>query len=154
MKINLYENKELTEDYVDVHYHEMTEELRHLCSLFGTKKLELYGTDQEEKQLLRISDIFYFESVEKRTYAYLAKKVYQVSYRLGELEEALKDQGFIRINKSVVVNIYKIKKIRSEINMRVQAQLQNQEEIVISRHYKSSFEKYLVRMRGVIHEEH
>lgn len=154
MKINLYKNNKLTEDYVDVHYREMTEELEHLCSMFGDKKLELYGQENGERQLLKVGDIFYFESVDKKTFAYMDKKVYQVSYCLADLEEVLKEHGFIRINKSIVVNIYKIMKIRSNANMRVQALLHNNEEIIISRHYKSSFERYLIKKRSMIHEEH
>ncbi|SHM66820.1 LytTr DNA-binding domain-containing protein [Anaerosporobacter mobilis DSM 15930] len=151
MKINLFQKKELCEEYADIYYREMSEEIRNICSIFGEKKFELYGIDNEEKQLLSIQDIYYFESVEKRTFAYMKTKVYQIQYNLAELEDRLSEQGFIRINKSVVINIFKIKKIRSELNMRVQAQLLNKEEIIISRHYKTGFEKYLIKMRGVMH---
>lgn len=151
MKINLFQKKELCEEHADIYYREMTEEIRNICSIFGEKKFELYGIENEEKQLLQIQDIYYFESVEKRTFAYMKTKVYQIQYNLTELEDRLSEQGFIRINKSVVINIFKIKKIRSEINMRVQAQLLNGEEIMISRHYKTGFEKYLIKMRGVMH---
>lgn len=129
----------------------MTEDIRNICSIYGEKKFELYGVENEEKQLLQIQDIYYFEAVDKRTFAYMKTKVYQIQYSLAELENKLNEQGFIRINKSIVVNIFKIRKIRSEINMRVQAQLLNGEEIMISRHYKAGFEKYLVKMRGVMH---
>lgn len=151
MKINLFQRKELGEEYADIYYSEMSEEIRNICSIFGEKKFELYGIEDEEKQLLPIQDIYYFESVEKRTFAYMRTKVYQIQYNLTELEDRLSEQGFIRINKSVVINIFKIKKIRSELNMRVQAQLLNKEEIMISRHYKTGFEKYLIKMRGVMH---
>lgn len=151
MKINLFQKKELCEEYADIYYSEMSEEIRNICSIFGEKKFELYGIEDEEKQLLPIQDIYYFESVEKRTFAYMRTKVYQIQYNLTELEDRLSEQGFIRINKSVVINIFKIKKIRSELNMRVQVQLLNKEEIMISRHYKTGFEKYLIKMRGVMH---
>lgn len=151
MKINLFQKKELCEEYADIYYSEMSEEIRNICSIFGEKNFELYGIEDEEKQLLPIQDIYYFESVEKRTFAYMRTKVYQIQYNLTELEDRLSEQGFIRINKSVVINIFKIKKIRSELNMRVQAQLLNKEEIMISRHYKTGFEKYLIKMRGVMH---
>lgn len=72
-----------------------------------------------------------------------------------EIKEALKDIleeyskiGFARISKSVIVNIYKIKKLQGDINMRVIIFLKNDEKLIMNRSYKNDFYKRLNDLQG------
>ncbi|MBQ7767053.1 MAG: LytTR family transcriptional regulator DNA-binding domain-containing protein [Lachnospiraceae bacterium] len=51
--------------------------------------------------------------------------------------------GFARNNKSMLVNIYHIKELKAQVNMRVNIVLDNGEQIVLNRSYKNEFYKYL-----------
>ena len=92
---------------------------------------------------LSISDIFYFEAVEKRTFACLQKEVYEVFLTLKEAEERFGSLGFVRISKSVVVNLYRVRSIKNDFEMRTLICLDNQENLVISRHYRTAFRERL-----------
>lgn len=61
---------------------------------------------------LSLEEIFYFESVDERTFVYSQTEVFACDYKLYEVEEKIGKCGFARISKSVVVNIRKIQQIR------------------------------------------
>ena len=72
-----------------------------------------------------------------------------------EIKEALRDIleeyskiGFVRISKSAIVNIYKIKKLQGDINMRVIIFLKNDEKLVMNRSYKNDFYERLNDLQG------
>ena len=73
--------------------------------------------------------------------------VYRVMNTLASCEEMLWNYGFVRVSKSNLVNIYKIKGLKPDINMKVYASFDNGERICINRNYKKSFNEYLQRMR-------
>lgn len=74
--------------------------------------------------------------------------------RLSELEDVYSEYGFIRVNKSMVLNIYKINSLKPELNMKVIALLDNGEKVQINRSYKAKFNLFLKTMneRGLSNE--
>lgn len=59
----------------------------------------------------------------------------EVKQRLYELEMILSDRDFIRISKSVIININKIKSLKPEINRTILATMYNGEQLFVSRKY-------------------
>lgn len=152
MRVRLFQKKNLTEDRLDVYYRKMTEQIEQVLHVVKKDRPQLYGVEDGEKIMLPIDGVFYIDTVDKKTFAYLSEKVYQIHGNLSTLEESLEEHGFCRINKSNIVNIYRIRKIRSEANMRMKVVLENEEELMISRYYRKIFQGYLERMRGIVHE--
>jgi len=153
MKLRLFQDDKLKEEHIDVHYRVMTPKIEKVIEVLegDQVRLHLYGkTEKNEQILIRISDIYYFEYVDKRTFAYLKKEVYQVQESLAKLEVELAQEGFVRINKSNLVNIYHIHSIKPEVNMRVKAIMENKECLIINRSYKSRFQQYLKERRNVL----
>ena len=98
--------------------------------------------------------MFYFESVDKKTIAYLEDQVLRIDLRLQELEDAFFENGFVRISKTTVLNVYRISSIKPTVNMRVIAVLENGEKIQINRSYKAKFNQFLSKMsKGGHHNE-
>ena len=62
------------------------------------------------KEIYQISlkDAYYIESVEEKTFVYLEKEVYESNLKLYELEEQLKNTSYIRVSKSIILNIEKL----------------------------------------------
>lgn len=143
MKITLFQEAGLAQDYADIHYQQMTAHLQRALALLEDGTCRLQGKHGDETAWIPIEQVYYFDSVDKRTFAYLADRVYQVDMTLAEIETAFRRQGFARINKSNVVNIHRIDKIRPLLNMRVCAVLDNGESLVVNRSYKSHFETVL-----------
>ena len=63
--------------------------------------------------------------------------------KLAEAEEKLNSYGFFRCNKSFVVNINHIASVRSDMGNRIDALLDNQEHVIISRRYAKVFRELL-----------
>ncbi|MDE6406785.1 MAG: LytTR family transcriptional regulator DNA-binding domain-containing protein [Lachnospiraceae bacterium] len=60
-----------------------------------------------------ISDIYYMESVERKTFFYTKDEVYLTDKKLYELEELLKEAGIIRISKSCLICQIRFHKIHA-----------------------------------------
>lgn len=80
-------------------------------------------------------DIYYFESVDERVFAYGKTEVYEVRERLYALEELLPESDFFRAGKSSIVNLGKIKSVAPAFSGRLEATLKNGEKVIISRQY-------------------
>ena len=92
---------------------------------------------------LRLEDIFYFESVDSHTFAYTEKEVYECSMRLYELEDQIAKTDFVRISKSCILNVTTLKNVRGLLNGRMEAELENGENVVVTRHYVEALKKKL-----------
>ena len=92
--------------------------------------------------MCRTDQIYYIESVDKRSFVYTKGGCYETKYRLYELEELL-DSRFLRSAKAMIVNIRKIRSVKSELNGRMRAELLNGEQIIISRGYVKELKEKL-----------
>ena len=152
MRIKLFQEDALEEDRTEIYYREMTEQIEKVCQLLEGSVPQLFGLEDGEQILLSLEEIFYIDTVDKKTFAYLKEHVYQIQGSLTFLESALSKHGFCRIGKANIVNIQHIKKVKSEANMRLKVVLNNQEELVISRYYRKIFQNYLKKVRGILHD--
>lgn len=88
-------------------------------------------------------DVLYFESVDNRTFLYTETQVLEIRKRLYELEEFLSDKDFVRISKSQLVNINKIKSLKPELNRSITAEVTNGEILCVSRRYTKQIKTLL-----------
>ncbi|MBR3042951.1 MAG: LytTR family transcriptional regulator DNA-binding domain-containing protein [Oscillospiraceae bacterium] len=105
-----------------------------LCA-FQTANTELTGYLEGKIVRLNYQDVFYFEANESRVFAYYHSAVYEVKYKLYELETMLGALDFVRCSKSMIVNMEKIEYLSPLFSGRLEAHLKNGEKIVISRQY-------------------
>ena len=63
--------------------------------------------------------------------------------KLYELESALQGKNFLRVSKSMLVNLMKISSVRPALNGRFSALLKNGEEVIISRKYVPALKQIL-----------
>ncbi|MBI5231218.1 MAG: response regulator transcription factor [Coriobacteriales bacterium] len=64
--------------------------------------------------LLAIEDIVFLSARNKSTYAHTFENQYLVDTSLGDLEDRLSREGFVRVHRSYVVNLDKIREILRE----------------------------------------
>lgn len=93
--------------------------------------------------MLSLEEIFYFESVDNRTFAYMESAVFEVRRKLYELEAEYSNTDFVRVSKSVIVNISKIIHLKPLLYGRFEGKLKNGEKIIISRQYIGNLRKKL-----------
>lgn len=80
-------------------------------------------------------DVYYFEAVDQKVFAYCSSEVYQVKSRLYELLEELPGREFLRVSKSSILNLNKIRRLAPAFGGRYEALLENGEKVIISRQY-------------------
>ena len=104
---------------------------------------KLQAKRDNELHFVNSFDVLYFESVDNRTFLYTENDVLEVRQRLYELEIILSDKDFIRISKSQIVNINKIKSLKPELNRTILATMCNGEQLYISRKYVQAIRNML-----------
>ena len=92
---------------------------------------------------VHISDIYYMESVERRTFLYTKDEIYVTDKKLYELEEMLRDAGIIRISKSCLMNMDMLYSIRQLMNSQLEATLLNGEKLIVARTYLKNIKNIL-----------
>lgn len=131
------------EDEIIVRYREMNDQIESIIGIVQGKghKISAYGDGQ--MHLLVPEHVYYLESVDGVTFAYLKDKVYKVQMSLLELEICYEGRGFFRCSKSMVLNIYKISHLKSEPGNRILATMENGEQVMISRKYAKELRRIL-----------
>lgn len=143
MKITIETPNEGEEDEIILRCAALDEKLLHLISALKADQAGLTGYLEDKIVKLAPKDIFYFESVDNKVFAYAGQNVYEVHKKLYEIEEEYAYTDFMRISKSAIVNVAKIAYIRPLLNGRFEAKLRNDEKIIISRQYVIELKKKL-----------
>ena len=136
-KLNSGENK------VMVRYSTLTPEVNQIICILKNENRKLIGISNDEKVVVDISEILYIESVDGRSYAYTQNDVIKLEYTLLQLEQLIGEISFFRCSKSMIINIDKVKSLRSLASNRIDAMMCNGEHVMISRTYASDFRKRL-----------
>ena len=122
-------------EQVLIRCHAVTEEVREIAAFVKSRQGSLTGIKDSRQYEIAVSDIYYFESVDGKTFLYTKEQVYETSYRIYELESMLRPKNFLRVSKSMLLNLMKIRSIQSALNGRFAAVLLSGEEVIISRSY-------------------
>ena len=136
----------LRENYLEIHYGKLNNETQDVINYLESKNV-LMGRNEAESRLIKPNEIYYIEIVDRKCYAYLKEEVWKLEEGLADLTERYETHGLVRISKSMVVNINKVKQIKADLNMRMNLILLNEETIVMSRSYRNDFFKKLKSMR-------
>lgn len=144
MKITIETPKPGEENEIIIRCSSLDEKLMNLIyALKMDRDHQLTGYQEDRIVKLSPKDIFYFESVDNRVFAYLGSGEYEIRKKLYEIEEEYASSDFLRISKSAIVNVAKISYIRPIFNGRFEAKLKNDEKIIISRQYVMDLKKKL-----------
>lgn len=137
MKVIIRDPVNDEEDSITVCIRHMTDNvLRAINLIKSPNQLTVYNNNSA--YILPISDIYYVESVDLKTFVYTADQVYQAKQKLYEIEETLDEGEFLRINRQTIINISRIRNITPAGNGRFQATLTNGEKLIVSRQNVSS----------------
>jgi len=140
MKIVIYEPEKNEEEKISMRVYSMSEKmLRAIEILKGPEDLNVYIDNKNFK--LAISEVFYVESVDFKTFVCVESTVYQSRLKLYQIEETLVKGNFLRISRQVIVNLNKIRNVSSAGGGRIEIKLINNEKLIVSRQYASALKK-------------
>ncbi len=135
MKLTVEEVEQNKEEEIIIRCHEMNEEIMRVIHKIKLSDTSFVGYDGECIHKIRPEEVYYFESVDNKTYIYCKERIFESRQRLYEIEEICDGSKFFRASKSTIVNAGKISYIRPAFSGRFEAHLLNGEDVVISRQY-------------------
>lgn len=143
MKVALRHQPELQDTEVLIQYPELSDKVKQIETVLLAMDKTITGKSEGVMYQLVPGEVYYIESVDKRTYIYCEKGVYEAGERLYQLEKILESSGFVRVSKNCIVNQWKLKAIRMLPNSHIEAILVNGEKVVVTRKYIADIRRVL-----------
>ena len=106
-------------------------------------ELTINATVDEKVYRIKLSDVFYFEIVEGKSFLYCQQSVFECKQKLYEFEKLCRNSMLFRCSKSMILNADKIKYVRPSVSGRFEATLTNDEKVIISRQYVGELKRKL-----------
>ena len=134
MKLQIEQIPTLEETEILIKCKEIDSKINKISNYIRTSYITLIGKIDGEQFIINLDDIFYFEAVENKVFAYVEKDVFEVNYKIQELVDMLKRTSFIQTARTIILNINKIEKVST---------LVNGEKMIITRVFSHSFKNKL-----------
>jgi DNA-binding LytR/AlgR family response regulator len=145
MKLILTQIEGQSELEVEIRYSDMDDSVKQLIKKIEGMDISISGNLNGRQYKIKIEDIFYIESVDKKTFIYGKEQVYRSELKLYQLLDKLNTYDFIQVSKSCILNINALDSIKQLGNSRIEAILSNGEKINVSRKYIPEIKKALSR---------
>lgn len=144
MKITLRERAK-SEPEVIIIYPEMDDGIKSLIKKIRDMDAAFSVKDGDEQILLHINDIYYIETVERKTFVYTRDGVYRTGKKYSTLCDELEKYDFVPVSRSCILNVNVLESIKTIHNSRLEGTLCNGEKINISRTYMKGIRKIFDR---------
>lgn len=151
MKVQLFVSKDLEEPYAEIYTDNLTDNIQKAMVLLENDESEddvdegnsiLAVKKGSDIVLLDFEDIFMIKVEDKQTKVFSQNAEYSIKKPLYQIEESL-DSDFVRISKSTIVNLRKIKRVAPSLRGMMFIELKNGLKDNISRKYLTDFKKAL-----------
>ena len=143
MRITIIEPEDGEEDEIMIRCRHLDKRLLKL--IYAIKAGEEKITVLHDGNYFQVApeEIYYFEAVDNKVFLYLKQDVFEVRYKLYEIEEGYANTDFFRASKSVIINLAKVKQFAPDFGGRFEAQMRNGERLMVSRQYVPALKKRL-----------
>jgi len=135
MIIKLEQDLSKNDIEVLIKYATMSKDVERITTILQAMDTRIKCRMDDSDKFINISEVYYFESVDKRTFVYCEHSVYRTESRLYQLAEDLAHLGFVQANKACILNINVLDSIKPLLNSRMEATLKNGERLYITRKY-------------------
>ena len=152
MKVQLFVSKDLEEPYAEIYTDVLTDNIQKAMVLLENETEEddegiadnsiLAVKKGQDIVLLDFDDIFMIRVADKQTKVFTEDRDYLVKKPLYQIEESL-DSNFVRVSKTTIVNLRKIKRVAPSLKGMMFIELKNGLKDNISRKYLSDFKSAL-----------
>ncbi len=142
MKIDIKQIPE-GEEYVTIRYKDLTPSMKKVIGILEGTDDKLWGKTDTGTEGTRVGKLLYLESVDDKVFAYTGDKVLKIDGTLNSFMTDYDDGSFFRCSKSMVINVNRVKALKSLSSNRIDATMEGGEHIIISRRYASEFRRLL-----------
>ncbi|OJT60314.1 LytTR family DNA-binding domain-containing protein [Bacillus altitudinis] len=145
MKTDIHFIQKPQPEYVSFHIYELNPAIEKLVQQVEQSAPYFLAQEPMKERVKKVyyHDILYIESVDKRSFLYTSDGVFLLKEKLFELEKQLEAHDYVRISKSMILNIDSIAAISPKTSGRFEAKLTNEEKVMISRFYIQSLKEKL-----------
>ncbi len=143
MKINLDIDGKYDDTEVIIRAPHLNNDIERIVAMMRMIDMQIAVRRDNETYLLETDKILYVEAVDRKTFVYTNTDTYESELKLYELEQQLTERDFLRISKQSLVNLRKIKSLKTDVNRKIRITLQNGEQIVVSRMYSDELRRKL-----------
>ncbi len=140
MKIKLETRDDVEETEINIICKSITPEIEKIISTLRLIDKQLVVKKEAETFIIKITEILYIETVDKRTFVYTKSNVYETILKLYELED---EYRMFRASKSCIINLGKIKSLKADFDRRIKVTMENNEQIIVSRQYAEKLKQVL-----------
>lgn len=144
MKIILDIDEKYEKEEIIVRAKEISEKTKEIIEIIKNYEdsFELIGYKDEKMFILKTSEICRIFASNKKVYASIDSNLYEVKYRLYEIEERLTND-FIRISKSEIINLKQVKYFEVGFSGTIVVIFKNKEKSYVSRRYVKAIKERL-----------
>lgn len=143
MKITINVEPSAAETSLLVTCKELTPQVEKLLAAIRILDKQIAANKGDAVCLINLADVFYIEALERKTFIYTDKEVFDSEMKLYELEAALAQYNFIRVSKNTICSLSKIKTLKSEVDRKIKITMENGYQIIASRMYADELRKKL-----------
>lgn len=143
MKITIQDIAPGEEEEIIVRCRDLDDALLRMIRELKVRRGKFTVTENDKIRQIDADDIYYFEAVDNKVFLYLEQDVFEVRYKLYEIEKKYADTDFFRASKSVIINLSRVKQFAPDFGGRFEAQMMNGERLKISRQYVPALKKRL-----------
>lgn len=143
MKVNIVVEPDLEVEYTEIHVRKITDEINRLSEFIQNNKQVIIGTDEYERMVvIDEADIVSLHAEKKWCRIYTDTGNYSCRKRLYEIENML-GRDYMRISKSIIVNLHKIESVEAVFNGMLLLRMKNGSKEYVSRTYLLKMKEYL-----------
>ena len=143
MKITINIEPSAAETSLLVTCKELTPQVEKLLAAIRILDKQITANKGDSVCLINLADVFYIEALERKTFIYTDKEVFDSEMKLYELEAALAQYNFVRVSKNTICSLSKIKTLKSEVDRKIKITMENGYQIIASRMYADELRKKL-----------
>jgi DNA-binding LytR/AlgR family response regulator len=144
MKIEMDIDKKYKALNIVIQSPELNQEVTDIITKLETPtSFPISGKCKDKIYVLHPEDIYLFYSLRGKVFADSKSSSYEIKQKLYEVEESLTGKSFIRISKSAIVNIYKIKNIELSFSGSLIVKFDNGHDEIISRRFAGKVKEFI-----------
>ena len=131
------------EESIVIRYKELSPTVERIIGILEGSNGKLWGRTESGSVSIELGDILYLETVDDKLFAYTTDVVARIEGTLVSFMNEVKDETFFRCSKSMIINVGKVKALKSLSSNRIDATMEGGEHIMISRRYAVEFRRLL-----------
>ena len=131
------------EESIVIRYKDLSPTVSKIIGILEGGEGKLWGRTESGSVSIELGDILYLETVDDKLFVYTTDVVARIEGSLVSFMNEVKDETFFRCSKSMIINVEKVRALKSLSSNRIDATMEGGEHIMISRRYAVDFRRLL-----------